>query len=120
MAQNEFLKRREQRDRECFRQGLITGMQIVHDYLTIALRRKTVMGRDTFGTGRISRLTEAIGELDEYYSLAFSNHVEADAKQEEMDGELREVYGDELVRFPQRYPYLKQYGYDKPRKGWLK
>jgi hypothetical protein len=119
MAQNEFLKRREQRDRECFRQGLITGMQIVHDYVTIALRRRKVMGKDIFGRGRIDKLFAEVEQLDDYYSRAFSKHKEADAKQEEIDGELKELYGDQLVKFPERYPYIKQYGYDKPRKGWV-
>lgn len=119
MANNEYLKRREQRDRECFRAGLITGMQIVHDFVTLALRRRKAMGKDIFGRGRIDKLFEEVEWLDDYYSPAFSKHKEADAKQEEMDGELRELYGDQLVKFPERYPYIKQYGYDKAMKGWV-
>ena len=36
----------------------------------------------------------------------------------EMDGVLREIFGDDLIPFQKRYPIVKQYGYLKSRKGW--
>jgi hypothetical protein len=39
-------------------------------------------------------------------------------KQEEQDGMLREIWGDELVPHKDRYPYQKEFSYKKGRKEW--
>jgi hypothetical protein len=59
-----------------------------------------------------------VSMLDDHFCDAFSDSVEADYLQEEMDGVLREIFGDELIPFAERYPIVKQYGYLKARKGW--
>ncbi len=94
------------------------GMQISADYFQIALRDPEVMGKDTFGRGRIDKLNKKTLELDEYFNLAFSGHVEAERYQEEMDRKLREIWKDDLVPFRERYDKLKDIKYDKPKKGW--
>lgn len=119
MAVNNYIKQRHERDREVFAAGLNMGMQIAADYFQIALRDPSVMGKDTFGRKRIEKINEKTMELDDYFNPAFSSHVEAERYQEEMDRKLREIYKDDLVPFNERYPYLKKYGYDKPRKGWV-
>lgn len=45
--------------------------------------------------------------------------VDADNKQEELDGVLKEIWEDDIQTFYQRYPYIKKLGYDKPQKGWV-
>jgi hypothetical protein len=77
------------------------------------------MGKDTFGRKRIEKINEKTMELDDYFNPAFSSHVEAERYQEEMDRKLREIYEDDLVPFRERYPYLKDFKYDKPKKGWV-
>ena len=118
-GKNEFLKQRAARDRACYDAGMQTGIQMVHDFVTMALRDRETMGKDAFGSGRMEKLWAKVKELDEHYQYAFSRHVEADAKQEEMDGVLKELYGEDLVKFADRYPFVRQYGYDKPQKGWV-
>ena len=118
-TKNAYLKQREERDRKIFAKGLLTGMQISADYFQMGLREPKAVGKDIFGRQRIEKLLQFTMELDDYYSKAFSNDVEADRFQEEMDRKLREIWKDDLVPFQERHPYLKYYGYDKPRKGWV-
>lgn len=118
-GKNEYLKQRAARDRAFYDAGMTTGIQMVHDFITMALRDQKTMGKDVFGKARLEKLFRKVKELDEYYQNAYSKHVEADAKQEEMDGVLKELYGEELIKFPERYPFVKQYGYGKPQKGWV-
>ena len=56
--------------------------------------------------------------LDEHFSIAFSDHVEADYVRAEWDGVMREIYGDDADSFEKRYPYAKTIQYIKSRKGW--
>lgn len=119
MGKNEYLKQRDAGDRAFYDAGMQTGIQMVHDFVTMALRDSEAMQNDVFGSARMDRLWMKVKALDEYYQFAFSKHVEADAKQEEMDGVLKELYGENLVKFQDRYPFVKQYGYDKPQKGWV-
>ena len=118
-SKNEFLKKRDERDKKFFLAGMNQGIQLVHDFLEVALRDKETMGKDTFGKGRIDKIFDKIRQCDDHFHLAFTDHVEADKRQEELDAILREIYGDKLVPFAERYPYAKIYGYDKPRKGWV-
>lgn len=57
-------------------------------------------------------------ELADYYHTAFTFDVEADYRQEELDAHLREIWGDDLKPFYDRYPKLKKLQYGKSRKGW--
>lgn len=118
-GKNKLLQQRAARDRAFYDAGLTTGIQMVHDFVTMALRDQDTMGKDVFGKARLEKLFKKVKELDEYYQNAYSRHVEADAKQEEMDGVLKELYGEDLVKFAERYPFVKQYGYGKPQKGWV-
>lgn len=94
------------------------GIQKAWDYLQVVLRNPKVMGKDVMGIGRIKKVYQALAETAEYYKIAFSDHVEADVKQEELDGVLKEIWGDDLVKFHDRYPYIKKQDYNKGRKNW--
>jgi hypothetical protein len=39
--------------------------------------------------------------------------------QAQMDAQLREIWGDALQPFYDRYPELKRYDYKKAQKGWV-
>lgn len=119
MGHNDLIKQMKKRERQVFAAGLNMGMQIAADYFQMALREPEVVNTDIFGRKRIDRIILKTFELDEYFSPAFSSHVEAERYQEEMDRKLREIYGDDLVPFRERYPYLKDFKYDKPKKGWV-
>ena len=116
---NAFLKKQKERDRKFFEAGMQVGMQLASDYITLALRDPETIGKDIFGRGRIDKVLNKAMELDDHFWVAFGQDVEADHVQEEMDAALREVYGDDLVPFAQRYPMVQQMGYKKARKGWV-
>jgi hypothetical protein len=118
-SKNEFLKKRDARDRAFYEAGMMMGCQLVHDFVQMALRDQETMGKDTFGRARIEKLFNKCKEYDDYYSLCFTDHKDADKRQEEMDAVLKELWGKDLCPFAERYPYAKQFGYDKPLKGWV-
>ncbi len=119
MGKNEYIAQRKQRDREIFAAGLSMGMQVAGDYFQMSIRDPKVIRKDIFGRGRIEKIMQNNMELDEYFSPAFSDDVEAERYQEEMDRKLKEIWGDDLVPFRERYPQLKTIKYDKPKKGWV-
>jgi hypothetical protein len=119
MGHNDLIKQMKKRERQVFAAGLKMGMQIEADFFQMALRDHEAVGTDIFGRKRIDRLNNKTLELDDYFSPAFSSDVEAERYQEEMDRKLREIYEDDLVPFRERYPYLKDFKYDKPKKGWV-
>ena len=116
---NQFLKQRDARDRRFFEAGMMMGCQLVHDFVQMALRDQETMGKDIFGRARIQKVFKKCSQFDDYFHICFTKHVEADKRQEEMDAALREIYGDDLVPFEERYPYAKFYSYDKPMKEWV-
>lgn len=118
-VKNDYVAQRQKRDREMLANGISLGMQLASDFFQIALRDPEVMGKDIFGRGRIEKIVAKTMELDDYFNLAFSDHVEAERYQEEMDRLLREIWEDDLIPFQERYDKLKKIKYDKPKKGWV-
>lgn len=103
---------------KCINIGENMGMQEMWDCIQLALRDPNVMGKDTIGRGRMTKIFDRMSELIEEYHVAFTKDPEADYYQEKLDAQLREIWGDELKTFYERYPYVKKMGYDKPRKEW--
>jgi hypothetical protein len=118
-GKNSYIKQRDERDRKFFLAGMMMGVQLAHDFIQIALRDPETMKKDVFGRERIEKLFAKVKDLDEHFNIAFSDDKEADYKQEELDANLKEIWGKDLVPFHQRYPYAKKLGYLKPRKGWV-
>ena len=94
------------------------GMQKMWDYVQLALRDPNVMGKDIIGRSRMEKIYKRLSELANDYHLAFTDHAEADYKQEKLDDGLREIWGEDLTSFYDRYPYLKKADYTKPHKKW--
>jgi hypothetical protein len=108
MAKNDFLKKRDERDRRFFEAGMKTGAQFATDYIALSLHDPEVMGKTRILSGStIGKVLVNAGKLDEHFCLAFSDHVEADYVRNELDRALREVFGDDTVPFEKRYPYAK-------------
>ena len=118
MGGNKYIKDRSEIFNKGFAAGMMAGLQVASDYITMSMRDPEVMSGKPFGRGKIERIMENSIKLDDYFWVAFSDHVEADCRQEEMDAVLREVYGDDLIPFRERHPYAKKYDYKKARKGW--
>ena len=116
-----YFKARDERDRKFFMAGMAMGVQLDQDFTQMSLRDPSVVGgKDIFGHIRIMKLRRNIAKLDDYFSICFTKHVEADKRRDEMDQSLKEIYGDDLDPFEERYPYATMFSYDKPMKGWVK
>lgn len=118
MPKNDYLKKREAVNQGFLDVGEQLGMQKMWDYMQIALRDPAVMGKDTFGRKRLERLFKKMTNLADDYSIAFTSDKEADYYQEKLDSSIREVWGDSFQPFFERYPFVKQYSYQKRRKEW--
>ena len=115
---NAYLQRQEQQYQKFLDVGEQFGMQKMWDYIQIVLHDPNVMGKDTFGAGRLNKVYEALKAMANEYHTAFTYDKEADYYQEKLDAQLRAIGGDEVLPFYERYPELKRFNYDKPRKGW--
>ena len=113
-----YIQQRNDRDRKMLMAGIYMGMQMYGDFYSVALHRPEVMVKP-LGRMKITRIAASVSELSDYYWPAFTNHVEAERFQEELDRALREIVGDDLIPFAERYPWLKQCSYDKHKKGWV-
>lgn len=120
MGKNEFLKKQAERDRRFFEAGMRTGVQMATDYVCQSLHDPGVMGKTrVLNKGSIEKIFANCSELDDHFSLAFSDHVEADYVREEWDAVMREIFGDDAAPFEERYPFAKDFQYLKPQKGWV-
>lgn len=115
---NTYQQRRQAVNQAFLDAGEQIGMQKMWDYMQIALRDPETMGKDVFGRQRIEKIFQKTRELANYFHTAFTDDKEADVVQERMDGALREIWGNDLVTFYDRYPQLKKMDYSKPKKNW--
>lgn len=115
MAKNDYISRQRAREQEVFDAGLRIGRQQMCDYITLALRDQTVMGKDTFGAKRIVAVLNGVKRLMDEFHPAFDKCDEADYYQEKLDRLLREAYGDEIKEgffgFHDRYECVKKQDY---------
>ena len=116
---NAYLKKQKAQQQVALDIGEEMGMQKMWDYVQICLRDPEIMGKDVFGKERINRLYKGLQQKADTFHTAFTDDKEADYMQEKLDAMLREIHGEELQTFFERYPYIKKLGYDKPRKGWV-
>lgn len=98
--------------------GEAIATQKMWDIFQIVLHDPNVMGKDTFGKTRFARIYKEMKEMVNEYHTAFTADKEADYYQEKLDSQLREIWGDGLRTFYERYPDIKKIQYDKARRGW--
>lgn len=118
MGNNAYLKKQQEMKQHYLDVGERFGMQKMWDFVQIVLNNPKVMDRDTFGEKRLEKIYEGLKETAAEYHIAFTDDKEADCCQEKLDGKLREIWKDKTLPFYERYPELKQFKYDKPKKGW--
>lgn len=118
MGKNDYLARRDEDRQKFFNVGEEMGIQKAWDYIQIVLRDPEVMGKNVMGVNKLKKVYTKLAEVAEHYKFAFSDHVEADFYQEELDRVLKEIWGDELVVFKDRYPYIKEASYSRGKKAW--
>ncbi len=117
---NAFLEKQRAERKAAFSVGEDVGMQRMWDAIQLTLRNPDVMGKDILGRGRIEKVFHGAKKMMDEYHLAFTDHEEADYKQEKLDAALREIWGDDLQTFYERYPCIKKIDYTKPIKGATK
>lgn len=115
---NTYLERRQAVNQAFLDAGEQLGIQKMWDYIQIALRDPETMGKDVMGRKRLEKLYNKTKELADYFHTAFTDDVEADHRQEEMDSALREIWDKDLSTFYERYPQLKKTDYSKGKKNW--
>ena len=116
---NAYLDKQRKMQQDYFEAGEEIGLQKAWDYIQLALRDPEAMGKDVRGRKRIEIIHKKLSELADYYHTAFTDDKEADYRQEKLDAHLREIWGDDLKTFYERYPKMKKLGYNKPRKNWV-
>ena len=119
MGNNGYLEKKRQREQDLLDIGVQCGKQQMVDYITCVLRNPKYVGKDIFGRGRIDLVLLGLHEYNQKYAGACTTDKEADVKQEHLDKELRQVYGDELVPFAERQPHVIRMNYNKAKKGWV-
>jgi hypothetical protein len=115
---NAYLAKQEQIRKRFLQAGMDTAWQEFWDLLCIVLHDPEVMGKDTFGKERLMKIRAAIAVLEDKFCPAMTTHPEADYYQEKMDALLRDIFGDDLAPFKDRYPYVQQFDYSKGKKEW--
>lgn len=118
MGKNDYLERQRKIQQTYLDIGEEMGIQKAWDYIQIILRDPELMGKNAFGKGKMKIAYAKLSEVAEHYKTAFTDDVEADYIQEELDGVLREIWKEDLVPFRDRYPYIKQFDYKKGKKKW--
>lgn len=112
---NAFLDKQRQLQQKCFEAGCDITAQQFFDFLCLVLNDPDIMGKDVFGEKRLLKIHEELKKVDKYFSEAFVNSQESDYYQEKLDALLRKIFG-EIDPFNVRYPYLKEWNYNKPCK----
>lgn len=115
---NAYLQKKHEEAQYYLNLGEAIATQKMWDIFQIVLHDPAVMGKDTFGKTRFARIYKEMKAMVDEYHTAFTSHKEADYYQELLDRQLREIWGDELRTFYERYPDIKKIQYDKARREW--
>lgn len=115
---NAYLQMQEMRNQTMLEVGMDTGFQKCWDLMQCVLNDPKVMGKDTFGKERIHSLFVALHKYEHELGDAWMQSVESDVLQEHLDGLLKQIHGQNITPFMERYPYLKKMDYSHGKKGW--
>lgn len=112
---NAFLEEQKKKQQKCFEVGCEMTAQQFFDYLCLVLNDPEIMGKDVFGAKRLQKIHEALRATDKKFVEAFLNNQDSDYYQEKLDEALRGIFG-EIDPFCKRYPYIRDWNYNKPMK----
>lgn len=116
MAKNSLLAKMQEEKQFYLSVGEQTGFQRCFDLVQLCLRDPKVVGNDAWGRERLKRLFVVLTEYDKEFAPAFQCGDESDVLQEHLDRRLREVAGEKLAPFAERYPYIKMQRYGRKDK----
>lgn len=77
--------------------------QLNDDLIAIVQADSAVMGKDTFGPERITRISDARNALMDKYVNALEPHPEADYLREDIDRRLKQIMKDRFAPWKDRY-----------------
>lgn len=117
-GKNAYLEKQRKERQAILDIGEEMGMQKMWDYVQLALIDPDVMSTHVLTRERLEKVFAKLGEIADRYKVAFTADVEADHRQEELDARLREIWGDDLQTFYERYDYIRKFDYSKARKEW--
>lgn len=88
--------------------GQRIGQQQIIDATMIWLKRRG-MGRED-----AEQYFREVNEIADEYAEAYHPTPDQPIYQERMDGELQMILGETCLSFRERYPTIREMGYDKP------
>lgn len=103
-----YIERRDNRVNAYRKAEQDTTIQFMTDMLILTLNDPEVMGKDVFGKKRLVRVIKAWGEKWDKYHVALENGVDHDYYQVKLDQALKEILGDDLIPFAERYDWLSE------------
>lgn len=83
-----------------------TCIQFMTDTLCLVLNDPDVMGKDVFGKKRLQKVIRAWGEKYDKYHGALEKSDETDYYQIKLDEHLGRIFGKDMEKFGERYPWL--------------
>lgn len=116
MAKNDFLAKQRALQHGHFTAGLQSGRQQIIDCVSLVLRDPEIMGKDTFGKGRLLKVIHGVGKYIDMYQKAWEKDDETDYYRAKLDAALVEAYGQELHdSFLVRYEFAPEFDYNRWR-----
>lgn len=117
MKQSGYLKRQADAQDKLLRIGTEVGQQQVLDALALALRDPEIMSaKGVLGPAKVKTVCQRVQEIVQEFADAWSPGPEQDYKQDRLDRALKDIFGEELQPFGQRYPYMKEQKYRRAKK----
>ena len=113
---NPFLAKIDAERQNCFVAGCEITAQQMFDMMCLALHDPEIMGKDSFGAKRLKKVHNAMYEFEKKYHDAWVHKEESDYLQEKLDAALREIFGEDLAPFKERYPLTREWDYFKATK----
>lgn len=105
--QNAFLQKQQARLEVYLKAEKDTYIQYMTDTLVLTLNDPDVMGKDVFGKTRLNKVIRAWEKVFDRYHAALEKNDEADYQQIKLDQRLEAIFGEDIPRFGERYPWLK-------------
>lgn len=100
----EMLKKRVRDEQAIMTKWVI---QLSLDLMSDILNDRDVMGKDVFGTKRLTKIGNAFCERWPDWAVSLTASPEADAVRSRIDDRLRQIHGDEFGEWSERYEYFE-------------
>lgn len=103
MGKNEYAKQiqaRKKLEAEIYQRW---STQLCMDVMTLALNDPEIMGKDTFGRERLTRLNEGFNRIYDEAAIALTTRPEASYARAKIDERLMRINGEDFSPWSDRY-----------------